>query len=126
MSAQISGDDHEQQEEASMAEQLKADSTVIAQKAKEFQAQHDSLMIAIRTLKADEDNVTNGANWQGQARDAFNSFMERYYYQADKMNDKLMETSEKLVKMSGNFQDQDDTFSSKVQAQISSLDLPPV
>ncbi len=109
-----------------MAEQLKADSTVIAQKAKEFQAQHDSLMIAIRTLKADEDNVTNGANWQGQARDAFNSFMERYYYQADKMNDKLMETSEKLVKMSGNFQDQDDTFSSKVQAQISSLDLPPV
>ncbi|MGN2641574.1 WXG100 family type VII secretion target [Nocardia takedensis] len=109
-----------------MADNLKADSTVISQKAKEFQEQHDSLMIAIRTLKADEDAVTNGANWQGQARDAFNAFMERYYFQADKMNDKLMETAEKLVKMSGSFQDQDDSFSSKVQAQVSSLDLPPV
>ncbi|MEV0707545.1 WXG100 family type VII secretion target [Nocardia aurea] len=109
-----------------MANSMKADATIIAQKAKEFQEQHNSLMIAIRTLKADEDNVTNGANWQGQARDAFNAFMERYYFQADKMNDKLMETSEKLVKMSGSFQDQDDAFSSKVQAQVSSLDLPAV
>lgn len=109
-----------------MVSSMKADATIIAQKAKEFQEQHNSLMIAIRTLKADEDNVTNGANWQGQARDAFNAFMERYYFQADKMNDKLMETSEKLVKMSGSFQDQDDSFSSKVNAQVSSLDLPAV
>ncbi|MCP2289278.1 WXG100 family type VII secretion target [Nocardia amikacinitolerans] len=107
-----------------MADNLKADSALIAQKAKEFQEQHNNLMLAIRQLKADEDAVTNGANWQGQARDAFNAFMERYYFQADKMNDKLMETSEKLVKMSGQFQDQDTDFASKVQQQVSSLDLP--
>ncbi|MGV9820305.1 WXG100 family type VII secretion target [Nocardia xishanensis] len=109
-----------------MADNLKADSALIAQKAKEFQEQHSNLMTAIRQLKADEDAVTNGANWQGQARDAFNAFMERYYFQADKMNDKLMETSEKLVKMSGQFSDQDSDFASKVQQQVSSLDLPPV
>ncbi|WP_329415683.1 WXG100 family type VII secretion target [Nocardia vinacea] len=105
---------------------LEASPELIRQKAQEFQEQHDSLMAAIRQLKTDEDNMTNGANWQGAARDAFNAFMERYYYQADKMNDKLAETAEKLVKMGTSFQDQDDEFSSKVHAQVSSLDLPAV
>ncbi|WP_227998582.1 WXG100 family type VII secretion target [Nocardia australiensis] len=105
---------------------LVADKTIIDAKAKEFQEQHNNLMLAIRQLKTDEDNVTNGANWQGQARDAFNAFMERYYYQADKMNDKLAETGEKLVKMGTSFEGQDDEFSRKVQAQVSSLDLPAV
>ncbi|MEV0252206.1 WXG100 family type VII secretion target [Nocardia sp. NPDC050712] len=108
------------------SDNVKADATIIAQKAKEFQEQHASLAAAIKSLKADEDAVTTGANWNGQARDAFNSFMERYYFQADKMNDKLAETSEKLVKMSGSFSDQDTDFSSKLQAQVSSLDLPAV
>jgi WXG100 family type VII secretion target len=103
-----------------------ADTEGINQKAKEFQEQHNSLMLAIRTLKADEDHVTNGANWQGAARDAFNAFMERYYYQADKMNDKLMETADNLLKMSGQFSDHDQDHARKVQAQVSSLDLPPV
>ncbi|MFQ6324551.1 WXG100 family type VII secretion target [Nocardia sp. NBC_01009] len=105
---------------------LEASPELIAQKAKEFQEQHNSLMIAIRTLKADEDNVTNGANWQGAARDAFNAFMERYYFQADKLNDKLMETSEKLIKAGSSFESQDTDFAQQVQAQVSSLDLPPV
>ncbi|MBA4857711.1 WXG100 family type VII secretion target [Nocardia farcinica] len=103
-----------------------ADTAAINAKAKEFQEQHNNLMLAIRQLKTDEDNVTNGANWQGAARDAFNAFMERYYFQADRMNDKLMETSEKLLKMSGQFNEHDQDHASKVQAQVSSLDLPPV
>lgn len=103
-----------------------ADTEGINAKAKEFQEQHNSLMLAIRQLKTDEDNVTNGANWQGAARDAFNAFMERYYFQADKMNDQLMQTSENLLKMSTSFSDQTNDFASKVQAQVSSLDLPAV
>ncbi|MEV0293278.1 WXG100 family type VII secretion target [Nocardia sp. NPDC050710] len=109
-----------------MAGQLKADNALIGQKAKEFQEQHNNLMLAIRQLKTDEDNVTNGANWQGMARDAFNAFMERYYVQADKLNDKLMETSEKLIKAGSSYEDQDTDFAQKVQAQVSSLDLPAV
>ncbi|WP_280501911.1 WXG100 family type VII secretion target [Nocardia farcinica] len=104
---------------------LDASPELIAQKAKEFQEQHSNLMAAIRTLKADEDAVTNGANWKGQARDAFNAFMERYYYQADKLNDKLLETSEKLIKAGSSFADQDTDFAQKVQSQVSSLDLHP-
>ncbi|MGW4736704.1 WXG100 family type VII secretion target [Nocardia xishanensis] len=103
-----------------------ADTEGINAKAKQFQEQHDRLMQAIRQLKSDEDNVTNGANWQGAARDAFNAFMERYYFQADKMNDKLMETSEKLLKMSSSFSEHDQDHAAKVQAQVSSLDLPAV
>ncbi|MGO4615579.1 WXG100 family type VII secretion target [Nocardia sp. 2YAB30] len=109
-----------------MAGSLSADNALIGQKAKEFQEQHNNLMLAIRQLKTDEDNVTNGANWQGQARDAFNAFMERYYFQADKLNDKLMETSEKLIKAGSTYEDQDTDFAQQVQAQVSSLELPPV
>ncbi|RBO88870.1 WXG100 family type VII secretion target [Nocardia puris] len=109
-----------------MSNGVNTDTAALSVKAKEFREQHDSLMIAIRTLKADEDAVTNGANWQGAARDAFNAFMERYYFQADKMNDKLMETADKLLKMSGSFNDQDQDHAAKVQAQVSSLDLPAV
>jgi WXG100 family type VII secretion target len=105
---------------------LDASPELIAQKAKEFQEQHNNLMLAIRQLKSDEDNVTNGASWNGKARDAFNAFMERYYFQADKLNDKLMETSEKLIKAGSSFEDQDLDFSRQVQAQVSSLDLPAV
>ncbi|MEU2256466.1 WXG100 family type VII secretion target [Nocardia xishanensis] len=109
-----------------MANEVIADTAGLVQQAQKFREQHDGIMAAIRQLKSDEDNMTNGANWKGQARDAFNAFMERYYFQADKMNDQLMETADKLIKMSGSFEDQDADFSAKVQAQVSSLDLPAV
>ncbi len=103
-----------------------ADTEGINAKAKEFMEQHNSLSAAISQLKSDEDNVTNGANWQGAARDAFNAFMERYYYQASKMNDQLMQTADNLLKMSNQFSDQTQDFASKIQTQVSSLDLPAV
>ncbi|MFI1240406.1 WXG100 family type VII secretion target [Nocardia salmonicida] len=90
-----------------------------------FVQRHDQIAIAIKGLKNTEDLVTNGSNWKGAARDAFNQFMERYYFQADKMNDQLMQTSENLRKMSGTLTDHDQAFSSQVNAQVSSLDLPP-
>ncbi|WP_067861457.1 WXG100 family type VII secretion target [Nocardia shimofusensis] len=107
-----------------MTNNFVADTGAINAKAKEFLDQHSALMASIRQLKTDEDNVTNGANWQGAARDAFNAFMERYYFQADKMNDKLMETAQNLMKVSGQVSDHDTDFASQVQTQVSSLDLP--
>lgn len=109
-----------------MVDNLQADTSGILDQAKKFRDQHDNLLTAIRQLKSDEDNMTNGSNWQGAARDAFNAFMERYYYQADKMNDQLMQTAEKLMKVSGTLTDSDSDFSRQVQAQVSSLDLPAV
>ncbi|MFD3592296.1 WXG100 family type VII secretion target [Nocardia sp. NPDC058640] len=91
-----------------------------------FVQRHDQIADAIKSLRTLEDEITTGSNWKGAARDAFNAFMERYYYQADKMNDQLMQTSENLRKMSGTLTDHDQAFSAQVNAQVSSLDLPAV
>ncbi|MGC4992953.1 WXG100 family type VII secretion target [Nocardia salmonicida] len=91
-----------------------------------FVDRHGQIADAIKALKTREDMITDGSNWKGAARDAFNQFMERYYFQADKMNDQLMQTSENLRKMSGTLTDHDSEFSAKVNQQVSSLDLPAV
>ncbi|MEV0551500.1 WXG100 family type VII secretion target [Nocardia salmonicida] len=105
-----------------MAGQLDASNEKIGEFAKDIKQRHLDLMTAIRTLKAKEDQTT--ATWSGGARTAFDSFMERYYFQADKLNDKLLETSEKLVKAGSKYEEQDTDFAQQVKAQVSSLDLP--
>ncbi|MFC6009667.1 WXG100 family type VII secretion target [Nocardia lasii] len=91
-----------------------------------FVQRHDQIAQAIKGLKDREEIITNGSNWQGAARNAFTQFMDRYYFQADKMNDQLIQTSENLRKMSGTLTDHDQAFSSQVNAQVSSLDLPAI
>lgn len=91
-----------------------------------FVKRHDAIAAEITKLKAIEDGITEGSNWKGAARQAFNAFMERYYFQADKMNDQLMETAESLRKMSGILSEHDEAFSAQVTEQVSSLDLPAV
>ncbi|MFR9752231.1 WXG100 family type VII secretion target [Nocardia sp. 004] len=90
--------------------------------AQQCEGKHQTLITAIRNLKAYEDSLT--ANWSGDAKRAFDSFMERYYFQADKLNDKLLQTVDNLVKTSGKFSEQDQVFMQNVQSQASSLDLP--
>ncbi|MEV6771358.1 WXG100 family type VII secretion target [Nocardia sp. NPDC051030] len=109
-----------------MAGAFEASNELIQAKAQEFKTTHEMLMGKIAQLKSDEDNITTGSNWKGGAADAFNAFMERYYFQADKLNDKLMDTAEKLIKVGSNYEDHDQDYASQVKAQISSLDLPPV
>ncbi|WP_278264950.1 WXG100 family type VII secretion target [Nocardia sp. AG03] len=105
-----------------MAGQLSADHTQIADFAKDIEKRHSDLILAIRALKQKEDTTT--ATWSGAARIAFDSFMERYYYQADKLNDKLLETSEKLVKAGSDYEAKDTEFADRVKNSVSSLDLP--
>ncbi|WP_067543893.1 WXG100 family type VII secretion target [Nocardia crassostreae] len=109
-----------------MAGAFEASNELIQAKATEFKQTHDMLMGKIRQLKADEDNITTGSNWKGGAADAFNAFMERYYFQADKLNDKLMQTAETLIKVGSNYEEHDQDYAAQVKAQVSSLDLPPV
>ncbi|MFF2087726.1 WXG100 family type VII secretion target [Nocardia sp. NPDC058176] len=105
-----------------MSGQLKASPEEIATFAKETESKEQDLRDRIVALKAQEDATT--ATWGGQARAAFDTFMEAYYVQAHKMNDKLGDTAEKLAKVGTNYESQDQEFASKVQAQASSLDLP--
>ncbi|MFJ9370246.1 WXG100 family type VII secretion target [Nocardia sp. NPDC101769] len=109
-----------------MAGAFEASNELIQAKAQEFQQTHDMLMHAITDLKRDEDSMVAGSNWRGGAADAFNAFMQRYYFQADKLNDKLMHTAETLIKVGSNYEEHDRNYESKVDAQISSLDLPAV
>ena len=109
-----------------MAGAFEASNELIQAKAQEFQQTHDMLMHAIADLKRDEDTMVAGANWRGGAADAFNAFMQRYYFQADKLNDKLMHTTETLIKVGSHYEEHDNDYESKVDAQISSLDLPAV
>ncbi|UGT39615.1 WXG100 family type VII secretion target [Nocardia yamanashiensis] len=109
-----------------MAGAFEASNELIQAKAQEFKKTHETLMIMIRDLKRDEDNMTVGSKWEGEARKAFNAFMERYYFQADKLNDKLMQTSENLIKAGSSYEDHDRDYSAQVNAQMSSLDLPAV
>ena len=90
--------------------------------AKKCEERHSQIMGEIRRVKAHEDATT--ATWSGEARGAFDAFMERYYFQADKLNDKLLQMSENLLKTGSDYASQDQEFSSRVQAEVSSLDLP--
>ncbi|MFF0542608.1 WXG100 family type VII secretion target [Nocardia thailandica] len=105
-----------------MAGQLDASNQAIGDFAKEVTQKHSDLLNAIKALKTKEDQTT--ATWSGNARAAFDSFMERYYFQADKLNDKLLDTSEKLIKAGSKYEDQDTDFAQQVKTQVSSLDLP--
>jgi len=107
-----------------VAGQLSASNEDIGKFANDVKQRHLDLLNAIKTLKAHEETTT--ATWSGTARSAFDSFMERYYFQADKLNDKLVETAEKLVKAGSNYEDHDTQFAQQVSKQVSSLDLPAV
>lgn len=109
-----------------MAGAFEASNELIQAKAQEFKQTHETLTALIAQLKRDEDAMTVGSNWQGGAKNAFNSFMERYYFQADKLNDKLMQTTENLIKVGSNYEEHDRDYAAQVNNQISSLDLPPV
>ncbi|APE33299.1 hypothetical protein BOX37_04190 [Nocardia mangyaensis] len=92
--------------------------------AKEVEKKHGDLVGAIVKLKGQEDFLT--ATWQGTARNAFDTFMETYYRQADRMNDQLAQTAESLIKVGSDYEAQDVEYSSRISNQVSSLDLPPM
>ncbi|MFD3428799.1 WXG100 family type VII secretion target [Nocardia fluminea] len=105
-----------------MAGQLSASAIEIDAFVKDSEKRHLDLVNAIKGLRSFEEQTT--ATWSGGAREAFDSFMERYYYQADKLNDKLVETCESLRNAGKKYEEQDHDFASKVKDQVSSLDLP--
>ncbi|MBL1075124.1 WXG100 family type VII secretion target [Nocardia sp. 2] len=92
-----------------MAAKLGVETENLRTFASECEQQHGVLEANIGRFKKTEDDIT--ATWTGSARDAFNAFMERYYAQAEKVNDKLLETVESLMKTSGHFSEQDQVFS---------------
>ncbi|WP_225732484.1 MULTISPECIES: WXG100 family type VII secretion target [unclassified Nocardia] len=105
-----------------MAGSLKAGPKELEAFANKIQTKHDALIAEINKTRTAEQTTT--ATWDGQAQVAFTSFMEQYFTQAQKMNDKLQETAEKIIQSGRKFEGQDEQFAQQVKAQVSSLDLP--
>jgi len=85
---------------------------------------HQKLITHIQSTKSDQERTT--ATWSGGARAAFDTFMERYYEQAQAMNNKLANTVESLMKAGKDYGAQDDQFQQDIAKQNSSLDLPAI
>ncbi len=92
--------------------------------ARGVEQRHRDLIARIVALKDDEDRTT--ATWSGNARGAFDGFMETYYRLADKQNDELAQNAENLIKVGSAYEEADRTYAERIQRQVSSLDLPPL
>ncbi|WP_167472212.1 WXG100 family type VII secretion target [Nocardia arthritidis] len=105
-----------------MAGSLKASPDALNTFSKTIQQKHSDLLTEIGRVRTAEQTTT--ATWDGEAKRAFEAFMEQYFTQAQKMNDKLQETAEKIVKAGTQYQDRDDQNAQAVKNVVSSLDLP--
>ncbi|MEV6658711.1 WXG100 family type VII secretion target [Nocardia fluminea] len=107
-----------------MAVKASVDAEAVKTFAQGCEDKHARLVQEIVKLKNLEDRLT--ASWSGEAKMAFDSFMERYYFQADKLNDKLLQTVENLATTSGRFSNADQVFKESVTTHANSLDLPAI
>lgn len=107
-----------------MAGQLSASIPQMDKFKQEMEQAHGNLIKHIQMTKGDQEQTT--ASWSGQARAAFDTFMERYYEQAQAMNNKLANTAESLMKASKDYSAQDEQFQQDISKQNSSLDLPAI
>lgn len=107
-----------------MAIKASASAQEITDFANNAKQRHQDLVEHIRSVQTLEEQTT--ATWSGQARAAFDQFMERYYLQAGKLNDKLAQTADNLLTSAKQYDTHDQDFHAKVNAQASSLDLPAI
>lgn len=73
-----------------------------------------------------EGKVMAGETWQGDAKQAFDVLMDRYASSAEKLSDKLLQTTESIAASSKEYEAQDQIFKDQVNKAVASLDLPPV
>ncbi|MGF6884066.1 WXG100 family type VII secretion target [Nocardia sp. GAS34] len=107
-----------------MAGQLLADHAAMDAFKQKMEDAHQKLIAHIQATKADQERTTQ--TWSGAARGAFDTFMERYYEQAQAMNNKLANTAESLMKAGKDYAAQDEQFQQDIAKQNSSLDLPAI
>jgi WXG100 family type VII secretion target len=105
---------------------MNADQAAIDRKVQEFKDAHDIIDASLKALQTEADTLTSDAVWRGAAKDAFRSLMDSYSQHAQKMNNDLMDTADKLRTMSHRFDNHDQQNASKVQQIMGSLNLPPI
>ena len=100
---------------------LKASPAEIQKFSSSMHDKHGQLINLINQVKSNEDATT--ATWSGEARGAFDSFMERYYELARQMNDKLQATADNVASAGKSFEGADQSHSSDIHSASSSLNI---
>ena len=100
---------------------LKASPAEIQKFSSDMHDKHGQLISLINQVKANEDATT--ATWSGEARGAFDSFMERYYELARQMNNQLQQTADNVASAGKTFEGADQSHSADIANASSSLNL---
>jgi WXG100 family type VII secretion target len=84
------------------------------------QDMHDKhAQIAETIARVDQQSDMTTATWQGQARNAFDNFMDRYFALARELNNQLQSTADDVARAGAAIGGADEQFHS----QVSSLSL---
>lgn len=107
-----------------MSDKLNASPEQLRDFAKEAETHYNDIEGLVKKIWVGKMAATD--TWEGGARIAFDNLMDRYASTAEKLNDKLLETSQNLLKTSDSFSEQDSIFRGQVEAKMAELDLPGI
>ncbi|WP_280339147.1 WXG100 family type VII secretion target [Nocardia neocaledoniensis] len=103
---------------------LHADVADLQTFAKEAESSYNEIEGLVKKIWAGKMQTTE--TWKGGAQVAFDQLMDSYAARAEKLNDKLLETSQKLMEATNSYSEQDALFKGQVDAKMAELDLPAI
>lgn len=103
---------------------LNADKVALQAFGKEAEASYTEIEGLVKKIWAGKMATTE--TWKGGAQNAFDMLMDRYVSAAEKLNDKLLDTSQKIVQSSREYDSQDAVFQGQVESKMAELDLPSI
>lgn len=103
---------------------LNADKVALQAFGKEAEAAYNEIEGLVKKIWAGKMSTTE--TWKGGAQQAFDVLMDRYVSAAEKLNDKLLDTSQKIVQSSNSYDSQDALFQGQVESKMAELDLPSI
>ncbi|MGY0503304.1 WXG100 family type VII secretion target [Nocardia sp. FBN12] len=92
--------------------------------SKEAEASYTEIEGLVKKIWAGKMAATE--TWKGNAQLAFDQLMDSYASRAEKLNDKLLETSQKLMQATDSYTEQDAMFKGQVESKMAELDLPAI
>ncbi|MFC9873691.1 WXG100 family type VII secretion target [Nocardia salmonicida] len=103
---------------------LNADVAELQAFSKQAEASYTEIEGLVKKIWLGKISATE--TWKGEAQKAFDHLMDSYASRAEKLNDKLLDTSQKLMQATDSYSEQDSAFKGQVQSKMAELDLPAI
>ncbi|GEM32059.1 hypothetical protein NN3_30660 [Nocardia neocaledoniensis NBRC 108232] len=103
---------------------LDADVAALQAFSKQAESSYTEIEGLVKKIWAGKMSTTE--TWKGGAQQAFDMLMDRYVSAAEKLNDKLLDTSQKIMESSNAYSEQDAVFKGQVESKMAELDLPAI